>query len=415
MKSGQTCEHPDRNEFCPGYVLGLAFFFAVLPAGVARGQVPADIEAKLQKIGPIVDAACTAKVYRPLMPPQEVADQYLEMQQTAKPSSQIPLYPGIIIERDLSFGPDPKDVVDVFHGEKGAELRTVLIYVPGGLGNKIEIQSKEANAFNDNIMRWATQNGMVGVMMQRHGQAPGSKADYYAGAKDVSAMLLWVEANIAKYQGNPDRMFIWAHSAGNGPLGIYAGHPELYGPKGIGVKGIVFMSGQFNILHSDASNPVQPSAPPAPGAPKFEVGATCGAGPMNANDGVLPGKTAGQAGGPNAAAAPVAGPGRGAAQPSQEELISRSSLPGLEKTDAKLFLASAEFDPGIVDAKPSNFNQALHDELCKLDGAKVTNGKGHCPILVVMKGESHMSQPFSVGSGDKTVSAPILGWIKGVK
>ena len=113
--------------------------------------------------------------------------------------------------------------------------------------------------------------------------------------------------------------------------------------------------------------------------------------------------------------APGAGPGRGAAQPSQEELISRSSLPGLEKTDAKLFLASAEFDPGIVDAKPSNFNQALHDELCKLDGAKAADGKGHCPMLAVMKGESHMSQPFSVDSGDKTVSAPILAWIKGVK
>jgi hypothetical protein len=415
MKSGTNSKHRDGRHFFPVYLLGLAVFLVLASAGAAHAQVPADIEAKLQKIGPIVDAACTAKVYRSLMPPQQVADQYLEMEKTGKPSNKVSLYPGIIIERDLSFGPDPKDVLDVFHVEKGAESRTVLIYVPGGLGNKIEIQNKEANAFNDNIMRWATQNGMVGVMMQRHGQAPGSNPDYYAGAKDVSAMLQWVEANIAKYHGNPDRMFIWAHSAGNGPLGIYAGHPELYGPKGIGVKGVVFMSGQFNILHSDGGNPVLPSAPSAPGAPKFEAGATCGAGPMNANDGVLPGKTTGQPGGPNAAAAPGAGPGRGAVQPSQEELISRSSLPGLEKTDAKLFLASAEFDPGIVDAKPSNFNQALHDELCKPDGAKAADGKGHCPMLVVMKGESHMSQPFSVDSGDKTVSAPILAWIKGVK
>ena len=133
---------------------------------------------------------------------------------------------------------------------------------------------------------------------------------------------------------------------------------------------------------------------------------------MNANDGVLPGKTAGQPGGPNVAAVPGTGPGRGGPQLSQEELISRSSLSGLQKTDAKLLLASAEFDPGIVDAKPSAFNQSLHDELCKLDGSKALDGKGHCPKLVVMKGESHMSQPFSVDSGDKTVSAPILAWIK---
>ncbi len=81
------------------------------------------------------------------------------------------------------------------------------------------------------------QNGMVGVNMQRHG-GPG----WDAGAKDISAMIQWVEANISKYHGNPDRMFIWAHSAGNMPLGTYIGRPELYGPKGVGVKGVIFMS-----------------------------------------------------------------------------------------------------------------------------------------------------------------------------
>jgi hypothetical protein len=224
------------------------WLIAALATGVAHAQVPADIEAKLLKIGPIVDPACTAKIYRPLMPPGEVADQYSEMEKTGKPSNQVPLYPGITIERDVSFGPDPRDVVDIFHAEKGSASRTVLIYVAGGLGTKIEIQNKEANAFNDNIMRWATENGMVGVMMERHGTAPGSPPDFYAGAKNVSAMLQWVETNISRYRGNPDRIFIWAHSAGNGPVGIYAGHSELYGPKGIGVKGIVFMSGAFNIL-----------------------------------------------------------------------------------------------------------------------------------------------------------------------
>ncbi len=409
-------EHDSKDLFRLRQVPGFVALIALLAAGVVQAQVPDDIEAKLLKIGPIVDPACTAKVYRPLQPPQEVADQYLQMEKTGKPSNQIPLYPGITIERDVSFGPDPKDVVDIFHAEKGAASRAVLIYVPGGVGNKINIQNKEANAFNDNIMRWATENGMVGVMMQRHGGAPGAPPDFYAGAKDVSAMLQWIEANISKYHGNPDRMFIWAHSAGNGPLGIYSGHPELYGPKGIGVRGIVFMSGGFNILRPDGSNPV-PAAAPAVGGAGPAAGATCGAGPLNANDGALPGKTAGQPGGPIVAAEAPGGPGGGGrpAQIPQDELIKRSSLPALEKTDAKIFLASAEFDPGVMNGKPSAFNQALHDELCKLDGAKAADGKGHCPMLVVMKRESHMSEPFSVDSGDKTVSGPILAWIKSTK
>ena len=74
--------------------------------------------------------------------------------------------------------------------------------------------------------------GLVAVLMQRH---PGANWD--DPARDVSALIQWVEGNIGKYKGNPERMFIWAHSAGNGPLGTYIGHPQLWGPKGVGVKG----------------------------------------------------------------------------------------------------------------------------------------------------------------------------------
>src|SRR6202051_3769539 len=202
-------------------MVGAAVLMASMSAGSARAQVPPDIEAGLQKIGQIVDPACTSKLYRPLMPANDIN------------GTVTPLYPGISIARDVSFGPNPKDVVDIFSADKGGSSRAVLMYIPGGAGNKIEQQDREANAFYDNIMRWATKNGMVGVNMQRH---PGANWD--DGGKDVSLMIQWVQANIIRYKGNADRIFIC--------------HPELYGPKGVGVKGAIFMSGQFNIL------PLQP-------------------------------------------------------------------------------------------------------------------------------------------------------------
>ena len=208
------------------YALGAIALMAPL---AAQAQVPANIEAELKKIGQIVDPACTAKLYRPLMPANDVN------------SKATPLYPGIAIARDVSFGPNPKDVVE-FSRRKGRRNRTVLMYVPGGGGNKTEQQDREANAFYDNIGRWGTKNGMVVVLMQRH---PGAEWD--DPAKDVSAMIQWVEANISKYKGNPDRMFAWAQSAGNGPLGTYLGRPEVWGPKGVGVKGAIMMSGAWNI------------------------------------------------------------------------------------------------------------------------------------------------------------------------
>ena len=364
-------------------------------AGFVNAEVPVNIEAGLHKIGQIVDPACTAILYRPLMPANDIR------------GNATPLYPGINVARDVSFGSNPKDVVDIFSADKGSAKRTVLIYVPGGAGNKIELQVKEANAFYDNIGRWATKNGMVFVNMQRH---PGKNWD--DPAKDVSTLIQWVQTNIGKYKGNPERVFAWAQSAGNGPLGTYAGRPELYGPKGVGLKGVIFMSGQFNIL------PVQPAGGnPGPGIfgpPQGQPGSagyTCGgAGPNNSTDGALPGRTMGQPGGPNEpgpGGPGPGGPGRGGPPVDPAEQLRRSTLPAYKETKVKIMLATAELDPGI-EGKMSAFNQAFHDELCKA-------GPDHCPVMFFEKDHSHMSEVFSIDTPDTSVSGPILAWIKKVK
>src|SRR5690242_10089606 len=200
------------NVFWRGVVLAAGAVFVASAA--AQAQVPANIEAELRKIGQIVDPACTAKLYRPLMPKNDYNTYWPP--DAKEPVLKGELYPGITIARDQSFGPNPKDLVDIFSADKGGGNRPVLIYVPGGAGNKIEQQVREGNAFYDNIARWATKNGMVGVLVQRH---PGQNWD--DGGRDISMAVDWLKENVRKYKGNPDRMFIWAHSAGNGPLGVY--------------------------------------------------------------------------------------------------------------------------------------------------------------------------------------------------
>ena len=365
---------------CAPLLIGLA------AAAIAQAQVPPDIEAGLRKIGQIVDPPCTAKLYRPLMPANDIN------------SGVTPLYPGITIARDVSFGADSKDVVDIFSADKGGGNRTVLMYIPGGAGNKIEQQNREANAFYDNIGRWGTKNGMVVVLMQRH---PGRNWD--DPAKDVSAMIQWVEANISKYKGNPERMFIWAQSAGNGPLGTYVGRPETWGPKGVGVKGAIFMSGQWNIAPLEVG---QGGGRGRGGAnPLAGMGAACGEAGPDAKPGLIAGPS-------RAEAAPAFGRGRGGRgrgfqPPDPSVQAERSTLPEFNQTKVKLLFATAELDPGINGAM-SPFFQTLHDELCK-------EGSEHCPTMLFEKGESHMSEVFSIGTADKTVSGPILAWMKKVK
>jgi BD-FAE protein len=373
-----------------GVALGAVIFLASM-ASNARAQVPPDIEAALRKIGQIVDPPCTAKLYRPLMPTNDYNSYWAPG--APAPANLAPLYPGITLMRDVSFGPNPKDLVDIFTADKGGGSRPVLIYVPGGAGNKIEQQAREGNAFYDNIGRWATENEMVGVTMQRH---PGTNWD--DGGKDISLMIQWLQANVSKYKGDPNRMFIWAHSAGNGPLGVYIGHSELHGPKGAGVKGAIFMSG--NPVPGLGGAGARGVAAPG-GAPLAGAGSTCGV-PANSPDGYI----SGPSGVTPAAGRGAPGGGRGPAPPLDAATqAARSNLPGFKSTKVAILLARAELDPGVNgEMAPSDI--ALHDELCKA---------GHCPTMLFLKGESHMSEVFSIGTSDKTVSGPILAWMKKTK
>src|SRR6266853_6944886 len=88
----------------------------IAATGIAGAQVPPDIAKQLVAIGRGVCVPETAQVYRPLHPN--------------------PPYTGVSIARDISFGPDPKNVLDVFAPEKGAGARPVLLSVSGGAGNK---------------------------------------------------------------------------------------------------------------------------------------------------------------------------------------------------------------------------------------------------------------------------------------
>jgi hypothetical protein len=394
----------------------------VAVATTAHAQVPANIETELRKIGQIVDPACTAKLYRPLMPKPDF-NTYWPPDASA-PASAAALYPGITIARDQSFGPHPKDVVDIFTADKGGSDRPVLIYVPGGAGNKTEQQVRESNAFYDNIGRWATKNGMVGVLLQRH---PGT-GNWDDGGRDVSLAVDWIKENVAKYRGDPNRMFIWAHSAGNGPLGVYVGHPERW-KNGVQVKGAIFMSGNpvpgvgGGGRGAAPGGPGGPGAPPAAGggrgaAPGSACGVTAG---MTGTDGAIsgPSGTVARGAGPGAAAPAGApgGPGGGGRGPAltPEQQAERDNLPGFKATKTKIMIAYAELDPGIVDAAMPAAAVAVHDELCKVDGSSAKDGAGHCPMMVMLKGESHMSEVFSLDTSDKIVAGPVLDFIKRTK
>jgi predicted esterase len=207
-----------------------------LAAGAASAQVPPDIAAEAKASAGKVDFAIAAK-YGPLQPKAP--------------------YQGVDVVRDLAYGPDPLQKLDVFvpqgssprHDDQRlakATRRPVLLFVHGGgfvRGDK---------KTTDNMLVWGTWNGMVGVDID-YRLAP--KDPWPAGSEDLKGAIAWVRANIAKYGGDPDDIILWGHSAGANHVADYVGHSELHGPEFAGVKGAIIMSANYAATVGAQPNP----------------------------------------------------------------------------------------------------------------------------------------------------------------
>src|SRR6185295_12320512 len=120
----------------------LTMILAATSAWPQQSPMPAEIAAKLQEIGRVVDPPKTAPLYAPL--------------QQQEP------YHGVKVDRDVKYGSADRNLLDVFTPEAGSSFRPVLIYVHGGgfvAGNK----RPAGSPFYDNVMLWAVKNGFVGV------------------------------------------------------------------------------------------------------------------------------------------------------------------------------------------------------------------------------------------------------------
>jgi hypothetical protein len=382
---------------------------ATLGCGLAQAQVPEPVYQSLKAMGQVVDVSCTAKLYRAMMPANDY-NTWWAPGAAAPDASKAKLYPGVTVVRDAKFGPNAKDVVDVFYADKGAANRPVFIYVPGGAGNKLEQQNREANAYYDNIGRWGAKNGFVVVTVQRH---PAAAWD--DGGRDIAAAVDWVKANIAQYHGDGARMVMASHSAGTLPTGVYVGHPERW-PHGVQIKGMIYMSGAPipTILDSGA---VGAGNIPSSGQPV--VGSTCGADPNQGNaHGAISGPSgatpAGAAYGNGVTGVPASQLAGGRPAPlTDAQKAERDNLPGFLKTPVKVMLMRAELDPGVTGDMTA-LDHATHDRLCAADGPKAKDGEGHCPLMVYNKRHSHVSEVFAFDSPDTSVSDPILAFAKRV-
>ena len=186
------------------------------------GAMPLEIAAKLEAIGARIDAQRTAEIYAPL-------------------HGQEP-YVGVTVVRDLRYGPTERNVLDVFTSSEAAAGKPVIVFVHGG-GFARGAKQTPGAPFYDNVMLWAARASLVGVNIN-YRLAP--EHTWPSGVQDLTAVVAWLKANIADHGGDPERIFLWGHSAGAAHAGDYIATRTLH-DKPTGLAGAILTSGFYDL------------------------------------------------------------------------------------------------------------------------------------------------------------------------
>jgi triacylglycerol lipase len=218
---------------CAALGLSLALLTLSPPSGQAQtGGMPAPVEQRLRDMGRVINPPETAKLYSPLHKKEP--------------------HGGVKIIRDIKYGADERQALDVFAPDQTDGSRPVLVFVHGGAfvaGNK---KGPPGSFYYDNIGVWAVGRGLIGVNIT-YRLAP--KHTWPTGAEDLASALRWVANGIAQFGGDRHRIFLAGHSAGAVHVADYLALPRLHvEPDGPGVKGAILISGLFDLARFPAGS-----------------------------------------------------------------------------------------------------------------------------------------------------------------
>jgi triacylglycerol lipase len=292
-------------------LISLVFAFSAIP-GMAQAQLPDDIAGQIEAIGRVVEAEKTAELFRPhhRMMPQ----------------------PGIQAERDIAYGTDPLQKLDVFTKANDPSTgKAVVIFAHGG-GFTGGDKHRQGNYHYDNFMMWLARTDIVGINMN-YRLAPANP--FPAAQEDLAAVIRWAKANATRYGGDPNRIVLSGQSAGASLVANHLAMPQFHGPDGHGAVAVYLSSGQYEVTGPSAYYGNDPS-----------------------------------------------------------RFAERSSLAALSKLKIPMFITRAEFDPPEIAAQGDKLNKAICDA-GKCPYFVVADGHNHnSQIYAIGTSDQTISRPL---------------------
>jgi acetyl esterase len=266
-----------------------------------------------------------------------------------KPLLDIQCRDGVDVIRNIAYGPDPRHRLDVYQPRAAAQApRAILIFLHGGGFIRGDKSARE------NVGQLFARTGCV-VLLANYRLAPAHA--WPAGALDVSAAYLWARENADKFGGDAECIVLAGESAGAAHVAAAALIRRFHPRTGLRVAGCVLISGVYNVHLEKLARRQFGVATPDPRNEAY----------FGVNFGQYP------------AMATV-------------DLIDAPPFP-LLITYAELDLLQMQVQAGELFAR-------------------LVTRHGFDPELAVIRGHNHLTQSFSVNTGDESLSAPILAFLR---
>lgn len=287
-----------------------------------------DIEQCIRERGAVLDMPFTQSIYKPLL-----ANQRRD---------------GVCVERDLCYGNDPRQRLDIYRPETEAALpRAVLAFFHGGgfvRGDKGD---------RENIGLYFARHGLL-VMVANYRLAPAHV--WPAGAEDVIGVYCWARDNAQRFGGDPGQIFLAGESAGAAHVAAATLVRRFHG-EFFRIGGAVLISGVYNVhLEKLARDQFGLSTPDPRNEPYFGS--------------------------------------------DFERYRSMSTVELIDAPQsAPILITYAELDLPQMQVQAGELFARLVVE------------HGYQPQLAVIRGHNHLTQVYAVNTGDESLTAPVLKFL----
>ena len=147
--------------------------------------------------------------------------QRAQLGQEAEDITPAQLPPGVRVIRDIPYGGDPAQRMDVYLPAQGAARAPVIFVVHGGGWRRGD--KAMASVVQNKVARWVPR-GFV-LISTNYRMLPGARP--IEQARDVARALAFAQARAAGWGADRDRFVLMGHSAGAHLVGLIAAEPAL--------------------------------------------------------------------------------------------------------------------------------------------------------------------------------------------